>query len=113
MLQLIPSLASGTLALLLSGLALSWTSSANAMWPTTSWAIENNTLTSVDPAFKEKYLSILEYGSQWFASMSFRAPYQINDQGRLTFTGGEKYLAYLNPDRSSPISSHTSKGRMY
>lgn len=113
MIRSLSSFASCALSLLLSGVAIGWASNAHAMWPTTSWAIKNTTQMTLLEGFEEKHRAILEYGSRWFASMSFKAPFQVNDQGRFVFTGGEKYLAYLNKDPSNPGSSYSSKGNMY
>ncbi|NGR07443.1 hypothetical protein G5B41_07700 [bacterium SGD-2] len=44
--------------------------------------------------------------------MSFPAPYQINERREFAFKDNERYLAYLRPDSSNPVSAHSSAGRM-
>ena len=116
----------------LSVLTIAWAGTAHAMWPTTLWTIQEldpnakgiehqhlqpqkttGKLKGVRAHYANKHQAILENASSWFQSMAFKAPHQFNDKGSLTFSGGEKYLAYLNSDTSNPVSSHSSTGAMY
>jgi len=91
---------------------------AHAKWPTTFWTVlDHREAGGTQPEggrerFAEKHKDILEHASFWFQSMSFAAPYQINDRKSLNFRRNERYLAYLDSNPSNFGSSHTSLGHM-
>lgn len=87
---------------------------AHAKWPTTSWTLLEEPDEGLKAKFfdtakqpegerkliAQKYEEYLEHASVWFQSMSFKAPYQLNDANRLEFKGNERYLAYLRKNTS-------------
>lgn len=93
---------------------------AHAKWPTTSWTVLEEPDEGLKSKFfdtakqpegerkliAQKYEEDLEHASVWFQSMSFKAPYQLNDANRLEFKGNERYLAYLRKNTSAIGSFH-------
>ncbi|NYT60817.1 hypothetical protein H0A66_00540 [Alcaligenaceae bacterium] len=93
---------------------------AHAKWPTTIWTVleeKESWLGAKQPEgerklFAQKYEESLQHASLWFQSMSFKAPYQLNDKKRFDFKGDERYLAYLKTDTTDLSSTHSSLGYM-
>ncbi|KAA0911477.1 hypothetical protein [Pusillimonas sp. ANT_WB101] len=91
---------------------------AYAKWPTTIWTILDDPSLGAQPPigerkiFAQKYKESLEHASFWFQSMSFQAPYQLNEEGRLSFEGGERYVGFLNANPLTQSSTHGSSGKM-
>lgn len=108
------------LAALLVGLVFA--APVSAQWPTLDWVIEDRAdaidqLTSSTPSderqrIAQKHKEMLYAASQWYESMGFPPPLQINQDNHLPAKKGDQYLAFLKKDTADFISSHDSGGEM-
>ena len=108
-----------------AALILGMGGSAHAAWPTTQWIVVESPvplgkqISGGKAAVGERkkialsYMRNLAIGGDWFESMGFSAPYQLNEKDRFKFEGQERYKAHLKTDPESRSSAHWSTGNMH
>lgn len=80
-------------ALLIVGLLLAAVKPDHAKWPTIDWVITEKPSnggkapTGERATIAEKHRLMLQSASSWYQSISFPAPYQINERRDLAFKG--------------------------